>query len=80
MLSLEDVVGILSIPLLGIIPESDEVLRSSNLGLPVTMASKNSAPGRAYHDAARRLRGEEVAITVPKEATLLNKLFRRRAA
>jgi len=80
MLSLEDVVDILSIPLLGIIPESEEVLRSSNLGLPVTMASKNSAPACAYHDAARRLRGEDVAITVPKEATFLNKLFRRRAA
>jgi septum site-determining protein MinD len=80
MLSLEDVLDILSIPLLGIIPESEEVLRSSNLGLPVTMAIKDSAPARAYHDAARRLRGEDVAITVPKEGTLLNKLFRRRAA
>lgn len=80
MLSLEDVLDILSIPLLGIIPESEEVLRSSNFGLPVTMGNKDSAPARAYQDAARRLKGEDVAITVPKEGTLLNKLFRRRAA
>ena len=32
MLSIEDVLDILSIPLLGVIPESEEVLRASNLG------------------------------------------------
>ncbi len=32
MLKVEDVLEILSIPLLGIIPESEEVLRASNLG------------------------------------------------
>ena len=50
-----DVLDILSTPLLGIIPESQEVLRASNIGQPVTVASAMSAPGRAYHDAARRL-------------------------
>jgi septum site-determining protein MinD len=45
MLNLEDVVEILSIPLLGIIPESEEVLRSSNLGQPVTVGNPSSAPG-----------------------------------
>ena len=37
MLKTEDVLEILSIPLLGIIPESEEVLRASNLGSPVTL-------------------------------------------
>src|SRR5262249_24546450 len=44
MLSIEDVLEILSIPLLGIIPESQEVLRASNLGSPVTLNSAQSAP------------------------------------
>ncbi len=39
MLKVEDVLDILSIPLLGIIPESEDVLRSSNLGTPVTLGS-----------------------------------------
>src|SRR5579863_8223633 len=39
MLNTEDVLEILSIPLLGIIPESEEVLRASNLGTPVTLGS-----------------------------------------
>ena len=58
MLKTEDVLEILSIPLLGIIPESEEVLRASNLGTPVTLRNPNSAPARAYFDAARRLKGE----------------------
>jgi septum site-determining protein MinD len=80
MLNLEDVLEILSIPLLGIIPESEEVLRSSNLGLPVTVGNATSTPARAYREAARRLKGEDVPVTIPTGGTLLNKLFRRRAA
>src|SRR5947208_13741330 len=48
MLNIEDVLEILSTPLLGIIPESEEVLRASNLGSPVTLSNAASAPARAY--------------------------------
>src|SRR5919197_1487837 len=50
MLSIEDVLEILSTPLLGIIPESQEVLRASNLGSPVTLNDPASGPARAYLD------------------------------
>jgi len=81
MLSIEDVLEILSIPLLGIIPESQEVLRASNLGSPVTLNNAQSAPARAYFDAARRLKGEKLAMAVPSESRgILNKLFGRKAA
>ena len=43
MLKTEDVLEILSIPLLGIIPESQDVLKASNLGSPVTLADPTSA-------------------------------------
>ena len=81
MLKTEDVLEILSIPLLGIIPESEEVLRASNVGSPVTLNAPLSAPARAYQDAAKRLKGEVVATTVPTErrAGLLSKIFRRAA-
>src|SRR5690349_13364762 len=39
MLSIDDVLEILSIPLLGIIPESEEVLRASNIGAPITISN-----------------------------------------
>jgi septum site-determining protein MinD len=81
MLSVDDVLEILSIPLLGIIPESEDVLRASNVGCPVTLNNKVSAPARAYLDAARRLNGETISMTVPHQRKgLLDKLFGRRAA
>ena len=81
MLNIEDVLEILSIPLLGIIPESEEVLRASNLGSPVTFSNPASAPARAYADAARRLMGEDVPMTIPNDKKgLFDKLFGRRAA
>jgi septum site-determining protein MinD len=81
MLNIDDVLEILSIPLLGVIPESEEVLRASNLGAPITICGRDSAPSRAYFDAARRLAGEEVAITIPSDKKgLFTKLFGRRAA
>jgi septum site-determining protein MinD len=81
MLKVEDVLEILSIPLLGIIPESEEVLKASNVGAPVTFNSPESSPGRAYFEAARRLTGESLPVTVPGEKrSLLGKLFGRRVA
>lgn len=81
MLSVEDVLEILSIPLLGIVPESMDVLRASNIGMPVTLADSQSAPAQAYLQAARRLAGEDVPISIPGEKrSLLGKLFGWRAA
>src|SRR5712672_984627 len=67
MLSIDDVLDILSIPLLGIVPESQEVLRASNIGSPVTLSNRTSAPARAYDDAARRLMGENLPMTIPSD-------------
>src|SRR5882724_6742458 len=67
MLNIEDVLDILSTPLLGIIPESEEVLRASNIGSPVTISNRTSAPARAYLDASRRLLGETLPMTVPSD-------------
>jgi septum site-determining protein MinD len=81
MLNIADVLEILSTPLLGIIPESEEVLRASNLGAPVTLNNATSAAARAYLDAARRLKGDEVPMSIPTDRKgLLDKLFGRRAA
>ena len=81
MLKTEDVLEILSIPLLAIIPESQEVLRASNVGCPVTLNNPLCAPARAYADAAKRLKGEDVPMVLPTERkSFLDKLFMRRAA
>jgi septum site-determining protein MinD len=67
--------------LLGIIPDSEEVLKASNLGAPVTLSNPTCAPARAYFDAAKRLRGETVPMTVHGEkGGLFGRLFGRRVA
>jgi septum site-determining protein MinD len=81
MLSIDDVLEILATPLLGIIPESQDILRASNVGCPVILNSPASAATRAYMDATRRLLGETVPMAVPSERKgLINKLLGRRAA
>ena len=81
MLSINDVLEILSTPLLGIIPESEDVLRASNIGCPVTLNNRMSAPARAYIEAAKRLQGESISMTVPRQKVgLFDKIFGRRAA
>jgi septum site-determining protein MinD len=81
MLKVDDVLEILSIPLLGIIPESMDVLRASNLGSPVTLADDRSAPSIAYFEAARRLQGENLPIMIPGEKRgFFGKIFGRKAA
>jgi septum site-determining protein MinD len=80
MLSIEDVLEILSLPLIGIIPESAAVLKASNVGSPITLADPESASARAYMDAARRLRGDSVEMTIPTEKkSFFGNLFGRAA-
>jgi septum site-determining protein MinD len=67
MLSIDDVLEILSLPLIGIVPESPAVLKASNVGSPITLADPQSASAKAYMDAARRLRGDSIQMTVPIE-------------
>jgi septum site-determining protein MinD len=81
MLGIADVLEILSIPLLGVIPESKEILRASNLGAPVTINGSVGQAKHAYLEAARRLAGETVPIAIPDEKkTFFTRLFGRRAA
>ncbi|HSB90561.1 MAG TPA: septum site-determining protein MinD [Anaerolineales bacterium] len=61
MLSTEDVLEVLAIQLIGVVPEDESVLVSSNQGLPAALDPKSRA-GKAFRDIARRLNGEEVAF------------------
>ncbi|WPD22792.1 MAG: septum site-determining protein MinD [Candidatus Electrothrix scaldis] len=76
MLSVEDIQEILSIPLLGVIPESQSVLTASNQGIPVIM-NKNSRAGLAYTDCIGRFLGEEIELRFidAKKSGIFGKLF-----
>jgi septum site-determining protein MinD len=78
MLAVEDVKEILSIPLLGVIPESESVLRASNTGTPVVF-DEDSPAGRAYVDAVARYLGEtrEMRFLKPERRSFFRALFGR---
>ncbi len=81
MLKLDDIREILAIPLLGVIPESESVLRASNTGTPVIMDNESNA-GQAYADAVSRFLGEDVPHRVleAERKGLFRRLFGGRAA
>ena len=61
MLNQNDVLEILAVPLLGIVPEDDEVVVAGNCGSPVVLHDR-SRSGQAYRRIVRRLLGEDVPI------------------
>jgi len=76
MLSLEDILDILAIPLIGAIPESDAVLQASNRGVPIIL-DQHSKAGQAYADVVSRFLGETVPhrfLEIEKKG-ILKRLF-----
>ncbi|HIS79967.1 MAG TPA: septum site-determining protein MinD [Candidatus Scatomonas merdavium] len=72
MMSVEDVEEILAVPLIGVIPDDEQVVVATNQGEPVTGAG--SLAGRAYQNISRRILGEEVPYL---DLTAKRGLFRR---
>ncbi|MBO7668689.1 MAG: septum site-determining protein MinD [Firmicutes bacterium] len=61
MMSTDDILDILAVELLGVVPDDDAIVISSNRGEP-TVFDQKSRPGLAYRNIARRLTGEEVPL------------------
>lgn len=73
MLSVDDVLDVLAIPLLGVIPEDEAIIVATNDGTPVVM-NQRSLAGQVYSNIARRILGEEIAF-VSLERSFLQRLF-----
>ncbi|HEX3051500.1 MAG TPA: septum site-determining protein MinD [Aggregatilineaceae bacterium] len=77
MLSVSDVMDILSIRLLGVIPEDENILVSSNKGSPLTLNNQTVMAGEAFRNIARRLTGEKVPLLkLEQKGGLLKRLSR----
>jgi septum site-determining protein MinD len=76
MLSIADVQEILGLDVVGVIPESPEVLQSSNAGVPVIL-DENSPAGQAYTDAVARILGENrpMRFTTVEKKGFFSKMF-----
>ena len=60
MMSVQDVQEILAIPLIGVVPEDERVIVSTNRGEPLVLAENPSLAGIAFDNISRRLEGETV--------------------
>lgn len=76
MLSVEDVIDLLSIKLLGVTPESEDVLNASNSGMPVIL-EENSLVADAYKDIVDRFLGKDKPqrFIVLEKKSLFKKFF-----
>ena len=76
MLSPDDVLELLAVELIGIVPEDENVILSTNRGLPIALDGKSRA-GQAFRNIALRLRGESVPfLSMDEQGGLLGKLAR----
>ncbi|MDQ4075544.1 MAG: septum site-determining protein MinD [Chloroflexota bacterium] len=74
MLSVEDVLDVLAVPLLGVVPDDEAIIIATNDGTPVAMNDRLLS-GRAYQNIARRLLGEEVPFLELRERGFFERLL-----
>ncbi|MDY7077730.1 MAG: septum site-determining protein MinD [Chloroflexota bacterium] len=75
MLSVADVVELLSIDLIGVVPEDKGILISANRGQPLAFSKDSSRAGHAFHNVAHRLLGEDVPFLTLREPGVLQRIF-----
>ncbi|MFC7440839.1 septum site-determining protein MinD [Laceyella putida] len=76
MMDVDEVVAVLAIDLLGVVPDDEQVIRSGNLGEPITFENKNLA-AKAYRNIARRIQGEMVPLlSLDKEQSVVMRMKR----
>jgi septum site-determining protein MinD len=76
MMSIEDIIDILAIDLLGVVPEDEAVVISTNRGEPVVQ-DERSRSGQAYRNIVRRIKGEQVPMMKLEEGGLMSRFLRR---
>ena len=74
MMDVDDIVDLLSIDLIGVVPDDEYIITQTNKGEPV-ISNKKAPSGKAYLDIARRILGENIDIQVPgKEKGFFSKI------
>lgn len=71
MMDINDIDDILAIPILGVIPDDQDIIVSTNRGEPV-VTDKKSRAGQAYRNVVRRILGEEVPLMDLQERKMMH--------
>ena len=64
MMDVDDIVDLLSIDLIGVVPDDENIITQTNKGEPV-ISNKKAPSGRAYLEISKRILGENIEVTVP---------------
>ena len=76
MMDVDDIVDLLSIDLIGVVPDDEYIITQTNKGEPV-IQNKKAPSGKAYLEIAKRVLGENIDVTIPgREKGFLAKLKR----
>lgn len=76
MLESEDILDLLGISLIGVVPEDEQVIISTNRGIPISLDDK-SVVGRAFRNIAGRLAGEEIPLMdLGAETSVFGRIFK----
>ena len=74
MIKIEETIDILGIDLLGVVPDDEKIVVSTNKGEPVVTV-QDSLAGQAFGNIARRLMGEDIPVfNLEKENTIMDRL------
>lgn len=74
MMDVNDIVDLLSIDLIGVVPDDENIITQTNKGEPV-IKNKKAPSGKAYIEIARRILGENIDVTIPvKGKTIFSKI------
>lgn len=74
MMDVDDIVDLLSIDLIGVVPDDEFIITQTNKGEPV-ISNKKAPSGKAYVEIAKRVLGEQIEVSVPgKESGFFAKL------
>jgi septum site-determining protein MinD len=76
MLAIDDVTNILALPLIGVIPDDENVVSSTNMGEPV-IRKKNTKSGEAVTNIVRRVLGEDVPYMILAPENRIMAMFKR---
>ena len=64
MMDVDDIVDLLSIDLIGVVPDDEYIITQTNKGEPV-IQNRKAPSGKAYLEIAKRVLGENIEVTIP---------------
>ena len=76
MMDVDDIVDLLSIDLIGVVPDDEYIITQTNKGEPV-ISNRKAPSGKAYMEIAKRILGENIEVTIPGREKGLFAKFKR---